>query len=111
MLFRKQKDKIREALALRSKNITIKKRRQSLKKMRSSNNNACEKKEGVSYESGFALNDVSSMIVHPVVAEHEEVDLNTCKVLLYDLETTGTSRNDDIVQVRYNLVTVNYTKT
>lgn len=83
----------------RHSKISTKTRRQVLKKLRSSINAACNKREGITYESGFALNEVSNFIPHPKVSTQEKVDLQSCKVLIYDLETTDTVLQDEIVQV------------
>ncbi|XP_014207664.1 uncharacterized protein LOC106638815 [Copidosoma floridanum] len=57
------------------------------------------KKEGITYESGFASTDVSSLIPTDTVFTQEKADLTSCKILLYDLETTSLSHLDDIVQI------------
>lgn len=104
---RKQKDILRERKCNPISKTSTKQRRQVLKKLRASKNAACDRKEGITYESGFAIDDVSSLIPCPENRVEEKVDLDACKVLLYDLETTGTSLEDEIVQVSCYIIKIN----
>lgn len=51
------------------------------------------------YESGFALNDLSKYVapINPVA--YEKCELNSYKIIIYDLETTGLSFQDEIVKI------------
>lgn len=98
MKFRDQRDIKKERRALRSKQIVYKKQRLHLKKKRSSKNAAGNKKEGYTYESSMDLMSFSELIPN-LNTPNEVCDMSSYKVVLFDLETTGLSRNDEICQI------------
>ena len=102
--FRRRKDELRLRKAAYSKTVEFKRRRNKLKKGRSSKAAAAKCKEGVTCESGVALNDVSESIPKALSNSQNSVsqDLgNNCKIVIFDLETTGLSQYDEICQVKY----------
>lgn len=81
--------------------ITSKKRRKALKRLSTNKNSRSTRKEGISYESGFALSKIP--VIERSVStniENSVIDLQSSKVIVYDIETTGFSIHDDIVQVK-----------
>lgn len=102
---RKHKDALRQIKHNRQSKKETKQRRQMLKKVRSNKNVACDRREGITYESNFPLDDVSSLIPFNNVQTIENIDFRLCKVIIYDLETTGRSLNDEIVQIAIESLT------
>ncbi|XP_018394014.1 PREDICTED: uncharacterized protein LOC108772866 [Cyphomyrmex costatus] len=78
-----------------------KKRRLQLKKLRKSKNSINSRKEGVTYESGVSLDDVSAVLpkLIPEIKDYTLECLNKFKVVIFYLETTGLSKNDEICQI------------
>ena len=99
--YRQQKDKKREIKAKLSKTIEIKKRRLYAKKMRSLNAVANQRQEGVTYESGVSLNNISEITLN--VQSNKEArelkDVTKYEVVYFDIETTGLKSTDEICQV------------
>ncbi|KAL7290174.1 hypothetical protein TKK_0015643 [Trichogramma kaykai] len=97
----KQKKLAMQNSARKSSN-KFKKGRQSLKKVRSNESSKSKKKEGTSYKSGMGLYDVSELIdsnQNILIVDESLPPLDECHIVLFDLETTGLSIYDDIVQI------------
>lgn len=110
--YRAIKDKSRAKKVVYRKLVKNKRRRNELKKSRSSRTAAASRKEGVTYESGVALDDISDLICNSIAEDIGPVideDLsNDSKIIIFDLETTGLSTSDEICQViiGYNTFTI-----
>ena len=99
--FKRQKDIKRSKKTILSKTIEKKRQRLRLKKLRSSKTAAASRKEGLTYESGISFVDVSAPLCNLASQNCNNMpqNMSNCKIILFDLETTGLSRTDEICQV------------
>ncbi|XP_066590805.1 uncharacterized protein [Prorops nasuta] len=97
--YRLKKDKKRALKAATIKEIKYKKRKYELKKTRSSRNSAYTRKEGDSYKSGGFLVDNDEILENAFEISDKIANINSCKIVVYDLETSGLSMSDEILQI------------
>ncbi|XP_046750455.1 uncharacterized protein LOC124413719 [Diprion similis] len=88
----------RVAIATLQKNmVPLKKRRLELKKERCSKNARLSNSEGITYSSGCGYLNTSDLIDQAVVANNYSFE--DCAFVYFDVETTGLSDADEIVQI------------
>ncbi|XP_066596255.1 uncharacterized protein [Prorops nasuta] len=99
--YRNQKDIKRKNKSISNRRILTKKRRLQLKKLRLSKTATSFRKEGITYESGVSFLNVSAAM--PVMISQNNNrpfnDLNIFKTIVFDLETKGFSKSDEICQI------------
>ena len=88
-------DKKREYYKQRSRTIAFKRRRIALKKKRKLNDKTNYFREGTQYSSNMELQEDNDSEFIPVPAQIDNSD----NIVVFDIETTGLSRNSDIVQI------------
>lgn len=100
--YRATKDAKREKERVRKGDVTFKRQRLSLKKLRSRNSATSARKEGVAYQSEMSMHDHTPMLNNRDFAE--VTDFSQCNVVVFDLETSGFSQSDEILQVLFSLI-------
>ncbi|OXU17296.1 hypothetical protein TSAR_011772 [Trichomalopsis sarcophagae] len=84
---------LNQELSLSPKSLTTNFR----KKKRSSKNCMIENREGFSYQFGCGYLNTSDLINETLLIDN--FDMNDCEMVVFDIETTGLAKTDEIIQI------------
>lgn len=97
--YRQQKDHAQKLRSDIVKSIKFKKRRRQLFKAKSNQNSEAGRKEGICYESACGFDLGIDFIDKPILDPTKNIIPTTAKAIIFDLETSGLSRNCEILQI------------
>ncbi|XP_018393354.1 PREDICTED: uncharacterized protein LOC108772332 [Cyphomyrmex costatus] len=92
-------DNTRIKKAARSKEYEFKKRRLQLSENRENLRKNVESQEGITYQGNISFETNSQSTVLSPVSESVVLTLENCKIIFFDLETSGRKKTSDILQI------------